>query len=59
MDENPREGLSDIEVGFLGDMAVSIMTYLEITRVKNKHRHSEKMVKGLGLFVEGRSALSE
>ena len=59
MDDHPREGMSDIEVRFLGDMAATIMTHFETTRVKNEHRRSEKMVKGLGLFVEGRSALSE
>lgn len=59
MDDHPRSGLSDVEIGFLGDMATSVMTHVEMNRVKTEHRRSEKMVRGLGLFVEGRSALSE
>lgn len=59
MDDKPRDGLSDVEIGFLGDMAITIMAHLEIGRVKEEHRRSKKMVKGLGLFVEGASTLHE
>jgi hypothetical protein len=59
MDDKPRDGLSDVEIGFLGDMAITIMAHLEMGRVKEEHRRSEKMVKGLGLFVEGASTLRE
>ena len=59
MDDKPRDGLSNIEIGFLGDMVVTIMAHLEMGRVKEEHRRSEKMVKGLGLFVEGGSTLRE
>lgn len=59
MDDKPREGLSDVEIRFLGDMAITIMTHLEMARVKEEHRRSEKMVKGLRDFVEGRSTLRE
>ena len=55
MDDTPREGLNDVELRFLDDMAVTIMAHLEMTRVKEAHRRSEKMVKGLGIFVEGRA----
>lgn len=59
MDDKPRDGLSNVEIGFLGDMVVTIMAHLEMGRVKEEHRRSEKMVKGLGLFVEGGSTLRE
>jgi hypothetical protein len=59
LDDKPRDGLSDVEIGFLGDMVITIMSHLEIGRVKDEHRRSEKMVKGLGLFVEGGSTLRE
>jgi signal transduction histidine kinase len=59
MDDKPRQGLSDVEIRFLGDMAITIMAHLEMTRVKEEHRRSENMVKGLGLFVEGKSTLRE
>jgi len=59
MDDKPRQGLSDVEIRFLGDIANTIMAHLEMTRVKEEHRRSEYMVKGLGLFVEGKSTLRE
>jgi signal transduction histidine kinase len=59
MHDWPREGLNDVEVGFLDDIAIAIMAYLETTTVKDAHRRSENMVKGLGVFVEGRSFLRE
>jgi len=60
MDDKPRDGMSDVQIRFLGDMAITIMAYLEMGRVKGEeHRRSEKMVKGLGLFVEGGSTLRE
>jgi hypothetical protein len=59
MDDRPRDGLSEVEIVFLSDMAITIMAHLEMARVKEVHRRSENMVKGLGLFVEGRSSLRE
>lgn len=59
MDDRPRQGLSEVEIGFLGDMAITIMAHLEMARVKEEHRRGEKMVKGLGLFVEGKRTLRE
>ncbi|KAH0562294.1 hypothetical protein GP486_003012 [Trichoglossum hirsutum] len=59
LDDKPRRGLSDVEIAFLGDMAITIMAHLEMAKVKGEHRRSEKMVKGLGLFVEGKSTLRE
>jgi hypothetical protein len=59
MDERPREGLSDVEMQFLGDIAVTIMTHLEMTRSKEGHRRSEKMIRCLGVFMEGRTALDD
>jgi hypothetical protein len=59
MDERPRDGLTEKEATFLGDMAITIMDHLEMCRVKEVARRGEKMVKGLGLFVDGRSQLKE
>ena len=59
MDERPREGLDDIGIKFLGDMAVTIMAHLERTRSEGAHRRSGNMIKGLGLFLEGRVALQD
>jgi hypothetical protein len=59
LDDKPREGLSDVEIRFLADMVTIIMAHLEMGRVKEEHRRSVKMVKGLGLFVEGGSTLRD
>jgi signal transduction histidine kinase len=59
MDDKPRDGMSDVEIRFLGDMAITIMAHLETGKVKEEHRRSGKMVKGLGVFVEGGSTLRE
>lgn len=59
MDDKPRQGLSDVEIRFLGDLAITIMAHLEMAKVKEEHRRSEKMIKGLGIFVEGKSTLRE
>lgn len=59
MDDKPRDGLSNVEVMFLGDMVITIMAHLESGRIKDAHRRSQKMVRGLGLFVEGESTLRE
>jgi hypothetical protein len=58
-DEEPRNGLTDDEAVFMEDMARTIMNHLEMTRTNEAHRRGEKMVKGLGLFVDGRSHLDE
>ncbi|RDL38283.1 Uncharacterized protein BP5553_02623 [Venustampulla echinocandica] len=59
LDDKPRDGLSDFEIGFLGDMVTTIMAHLEMRRVKAEHRRSAMMVKGIGLFVEGGSTMRE
>lgn len=58
-DDQPRQGLDDTQKKFLDDVTITIMAHLEMTRVKAAHRRSEKMVSGLGVFVEGRSSLRD
>lgn len=58
-DDQPRQGLDDAQKKFLDDVTITIMAHLEMTRVKAAHRRSEKMVSGLGVFVEGRSSLRD
>jgi signal transduction histidine kinase len=59
MHDRPREGLNEVEMRFLDDISITVMAYLEITGMKEAYRRSENMVKGLGVFVEGRSSLRE
>ena len=59
MDDRPREGLSSTETEFLGDVAHEIMAHLEMTRSNEGHRRAEKMVKGLGVFMDGGTDLGD
>jgi signal transduction histidine kinase len=59
VDDKPRGGLNQVEATFLKDMAMTVMGHLELTRVEHQHHRAEKMLKGIGLFVEGKSSLRE
>jgi len=53
MDDRPRRGINNNEIKFLGDVGPTIIAYLEMTWVSEVQRHSEKMIKGLGVFMDG------
>jgi hypothetical protein len=59
MGDRPRDGLSSAEIEFLCDVAHAIMARLELRRLNEGHRRSEKMVKGLGVFMEGGTDLGD
>lgn len=59
VDDKPRESLSDGEKQFLADMALTVMDYLEAARVKKQQYRAERMIKAIGLFIEGKSTLRE
>ncbi|KAJ8064020.1 hypothetical protein OCU04_007861 [Sclerotinia nivalis] len=56
-DDIPRNGLAPEELDFLTDITDTVMDHLEYIAVKKDHQRGEKMVKGLGLFVEGHSSI--
>ncbi|RAL58874.1 hypothetical protein DID88_009294 [Monilinia fructigena] len=56
-DDVPRSGLTPEELEFLTDISDTVMEHLENIVVKRDHQRGEKMVKGLGLFVEGHSSI--
>ncbi|CAD6443182.1 2c751db1-fee3-48b6-8fba-fe9be635d9af [Sclerotinia trifoliorum] len=56
-DDVPRSGLAPEELEFLTDITDTVMDHLEYIAVKRDHQRGEKMVKGLGLFVEGHSSI--
>jgi signal transduction histidine kinase len=58
-DDKPRAGLSEDELEFLADMGVTVMDHLEAQRNNRKQYRSERMVKAIGLFIEGKSTLRE
>lgn len=59
MGETPRQGLADVEAELLSDLAHAIGAHLEMTKSNEGHRRSEKMIKGLGMFIQGRTELGD
>ncbi|KAH7360818.1 putative sensor protein gacS [Rhexocercosporidium sp. MPI-PUGE-AT-0058] len=59
VDDKPREQLTDGEQQFLTDMAATVMDYLEAGRVKRQQYRAERMIKAIGLFIEGKATLRE
>jgi hypothetical protein len=58
-DNKVRDGLNEAELQFMHDMGLTVMDYLESCRMKRKQYRGEKMVKAIGLFIEGKSTLRE
>ncbi|KAJ5918830.1 hypothetical protein N7454_009974 [Penicillium verhagenii] len=60
MDSKPRKSPPDSHsLQFLRDMAAIVMDHLEMKETKGRNRRAEKMIVGLGSFVEGRSTLRD
>lgn len=60
VDDQPRgQGLNESEIQFMKDMGVTVMDYLEAGRIKRKQYRAERMVKAMGLFIEGRATLRD
>ena len=57
-DDKPRDGLTEEEKEFLQAMSRTVMDYLELKRSNELHRRTERMVCGMGNFVEGEATLS-
>ncbi|PYH43895.1 uncharacterized protein BP01DRAFT_383999 [Aspergillus saccharolyticus JOP 1030-1] len=57
LDDNPRQSLGMEHQKFLIDMAATVMDYLVTNRSKSQHRRSERMIVGLGSFLEGKGSL--
>lgn len=57
-DTTPRpEGLAADDIKFMRDMSRTVMGYLEYRTSYSKYRRSERMVRGMGNFVEGSDSL--
>lgn len=56
-DDKPRNTIDDVAAEFLKDMATTIMEHLELCRHRTLHRRTERMVRGLGSFVEAKSTI--
>ncbi|KAB5522962.1 hsp90-like protein [Coniochaeta sp. 2T2.1] len=57
-DDKPRRHVTEVEIQFIRDMSRTIMDYLEAKRSHECYRREERMVRGLGSFVEGKATLS-
>ncbi|ORY60866.1 uncharacterized protein BCR38DRAFT_496783 [Pseudomassariella vexata] len=58
LDNKPRDALEQEQIVFLQDMSRTLIGYLESKRSNDSSRRSERMVRGIGSFVEGKSTMS-
>lgn len=59
LDDKPRNGLTQAEIRFLKDMAVTVMRHLETSRAAEDHKRGGVMVKSLGSFADGKSSIED
>ena len=59
VDDKPREDFGERDLNVLKDLAATVMDHLVLGTVRSRHQRAERMVKGLGLFVEGKSTLRD
>ncbi|KAJ5982568.1 hypothetical protein N7451_012668 [Penicillium sp. IBT 35674x] len=57
LDDKPRHSLCHDHQKFLTNMAATVMDYLVTNRSKTQHLRSERMIVGLGSFLEGKGSL--
>jgi signal transduction histidine kinase len=55
IDTVPRNDWSPSKTKVMRDLSLAIMDYLELRRSKHEYRRSERMTRGLGSFVQGKS----
>lgn len=58
-DDKPRHGLDEVSIRVMRDMSETIFRHLKSKRSRIGHRRSERMVRGLGSFVEGKATTSQ
>jgi signal transduction histidine kinase len=60
LDREPRTTSPDRnQLKFMKDMAVTVMAHLAQGHAASRNRHAERMIVGLGSFVEGRATLRD
>jgi len=57
LDDVPRNGMDAVSVQFMTDMAMTVMNHLSLVRSWEEHRRGERMIDGLGSFIEGQATL--
>lgn len=58
MDEKTKDRLENVAITFMSDLAEAVRLRLEGDRLKDQHRRGERMVRGLGSFVEGQATIN-
>ncbi|KAK2054652.1 hsp90-like protein [Colletotrichum caudatum] len=56
--DTAREGLDDVSTRLMQDISLVIVDYLDAKRNKDDHRRADRMVRGVGSFIEGKSTMS-
>lgn len=59
VDNKLREGLDSAGIRKLAEIANAVTRHLELVQARKSLERSREMVKGLGLFAEGRPSLRE
>jgi len=59
IDDKPRESIATNLIVFMSDVAKTITQHLETSRFVASRRRGERMVRGLGSFVDGRATIRE
>ncbi|KAJ5360803.1 CheY-like superfamily [Penicillium concentricum] len=57
LDDQPHDPLDAVSLQFLVDIAATVMDYLGTSHSKVQHFRSERMIVGLGSFLEGKGSL--
>jgi signal transduction histidine kinase len=57
LDDIPHDPLDTGQLKFLADVSTTVMHYLDTNRSKSQHLRSERMIVGLGSFLEGKGSL--
>lgn len=58
-DTQPRGDLDSVSSLFLQDLSQIVVDYLDHWRQRENHRHADRMVRGVGSFVERQSTIDE
>ncbi|EFQ26875.1 hsp90-like protein [Colletotrichum graminicola] len=56
--DTSREGLDDVSTRLMRDISLVIVDYLNAKRNEDDHRRADRMVRGVGSFIEGKSTMS-
>ncbi|KAI7239785.1 hypothetical protein KC330_g1729 [Hortaea werneckii] len=59
LDDHPRSGVTANEIAFMKDMATTVLVHLEMVRASEEIKRNERLVRGLGSFVEGENSIAD